>query len=63
MRDDDGEEIGLPVDNGARARAAERALREARDMAERALAARLAVETELRQLRARLTARNAAGDQ
>ncbi len=56
VRDDDGEEIGLPVDNGERARAAERALREAREAAQR-------LEEELRQLRARLTSGNSADDQ
>ncbi|MDQ2828554.1 MAG: Uma2 family endonuclease [Chloroflexota bacterium] len=74
VRDGDGEEIGLPVDNGARARAAERALREVQEAAERALreareatqrevVARLAAEEALRQLRARLTAEQQANDQ
>ncbi len=47
IRDGDGEIIGLPVDNAARARAAERALQQE-------TAARLALEEELRRLRARL---------
>jgi len=56
MRDVDGEDIGLPVENGERARAAERALREAQETTRR-------LEEEIRRMRARFITENPAEDQ